>query len=110
MTSGTPSQLAQYKLNTNFNGTTVTHTTTTVWSNDKELGSGSFGVVWRQREERSGELRAVKIISKSQSSTQELATLVNLRDVSTPAPPYTTLHITYQPTASTSLRTIPWMV
>lgn len=53
-----------------------------VWNSETVLGSGAFGVVWRQREERTGELRAVKVISKSQSCTQELQTLVDLRDVS----------------------------
>lgn len=83
MTSGTPSQLAQYKLDTLFDGTTFIHTVRTVWRNEKMLGSGNFGVVWRQIEERSGELRAVKVIPKAQSRTQELSTLANLRDVCT---------------------------
>lgn len=84
MTSSTSSPLAEYKLDSVFDENHVTHTTataTTIWTSDKVLGSGAFGIVWRQRENLTGELRAVKIISKSQSHTQELRTLVNLRDV-----------------------------
>lgn len=94
MASSAASDLARYKLDAMFAENTVTHfrsrqrqhppgmaNTMTVWSNDKILGSGTFGTVWCQKEKRSGELRAVKVISKSQSNTQELTTLVNLQDV-----------------------------
>ncbi|KAL0630732.1 Protein kinase protein rad53, partial [Maublancomyces gigas] len=54
--------------------------TITVWNIDRVLGSGNFGIVSLHRERRTGELRAVKVISKSHSGTQELATLVYLRD------------------------------
>lgn len=84
MASRTPSSLDEYKLHSVFGENNVTHTTNTTiteWTSDKVLGSGTFGVVWRQRENGTGELRAVKIISKAQSNTQELETLVNLRDV-----------------------------
>lgn len=89
-----PPDLARYKLDAIFAENTVTHhpsdrqpppgmeNTRTVWASDTVLGSGAFGIVWRQKEERTGEVRAVKIISKSHSDTQELKTLVNLHDVS----------------------------
>lgn len=81
MASGTTPQLARYKLETHFDGTTYTQIVKTVWRNEKVLGSGNFGVVWRQIEEQSRELRAVKVIPKAQSRTQELSTLASLRDV-----------------------------
>lgn len=88
-----PPELARYKLDAIFDENTVTHhpsnrqpppgmeSATTVWGSDKVLGSGTFGTVWLQKEKQTGTLRAVKIISKSQSDTQELKTLVNLHDV-----------------------------
>lgn len=94
MAFSAPPDLARYKLDAIFAENTVTHhpsdrqpppgmeNASTVWGSDKVLGSGTFGIVWRQKEERTGQLRAVKIISKSQSDTQELKTLVNLHDVS----------------------------
>lgn len=96
MTFSAAPELARYKLDAIFTDNTVTHhpstrlpppgmaNTTTVWNSDKVLGSGTFGTVWLQNEAGTGHLRAVKIISKAQSDTQELQTLVNLRDVSRP--------------------------
>lgn len=89
MDTRTRSQIATYKLDSVFSDDTVTHSTPHidseappgVWKNEKVLGSGTFGIVWRQREIQTGELRAVKVISKSQASTQELDTLVDLRNV-----------------------------
>lgn len=102
-------ELARYKLETLSNGTTFTHTT--VWRNDKILGSGNFGMVWRQIEERSGELRAVKVIPKSQSRTQELSTLATLRNVChlhfvAQHQSLGTLYTTDKPVVSTSFRPI----
>lgn len=51
------------------------------WRTDEKLGSGAFGVVWRQKEITSGELRAVKTISKLQLNVRELEALVELQDV-----------------------------
>lgn len=117
MASSIPSQLAQYRLNSIFGENTVTHTIHTdieVWNSEKVLGSGTFGKVWRQREDRTGELRAVKVISKSHSDTQELQTLVNLRDVCPPHPRTLylpcTLHTTNGPSAFRSFRPIHRLV
>lgn len=89
MDSRTRPQIALFKLNSVFGDNTVTHVTSgidsvappAVWNNENVLGSGTFGIVWCQKEIQTGQLRAVKVISKTQASTQELDTLVNLRDV-----------------------------
>lgn len=57
---------------------------TAVWRSDKVLGSRTFWIVWREKEERMGKSRVAKVISKSQSGTQELKTLVNVREVCSP--------------------------
>lgn len=89
--------LDRYKLNSVFHGDgIVIHTTyksdllgrqrrvelRTSWKREKELGSGAFGVVWREREQGSGQLRAVKIVSKIQLNVREVEALVELQDVS----------------------------
>lgn len=86
-------ELTRYKLDAIFSENTVTNDPSdrqpppgmeegrTVWRIGKVLGSGSFGIVSLQEDERSGQLRAVKVIHKSQSGAQELKTLVALRDV-----------------------------
>lgn len=51
------------------------------WSTDEKLGAGAFGVVWRQKEITTGDLRAVKTISKLQLNVRELEALVELQDV-----------------------------
>lgn len=90
------SRINRYKLNAIFNGDTVVHTTyksdlgakqrrvevKTTWRREKELGSGAFGVVWREREEGSGELRAVKTVPRLQLNVREMEALVELQDVS----------------------------
>lgn len=52
------------------------------WRTDEMLGAGAFGVVWRQKETTSGQLRAVKTISKLQLNVRELEALVELQEVS----------------------------
>lgn len=65
------------------------------WGKDKELGVGSFGEVWRERE-LGGELRAVKTITKFILKSckidykRELQVLVKVKDV--PYPPPNTLN------------------
>lgn len=68
----------RYKLETDFYKNEVVHTTyrsdltlrvrkmviKTRWCRDGELGTGAFGVVWREENQSTKELRAVKIIPK----------------------------------------------
>lgn len=96
-TSASNPRLSRYKLDASFSGNgrkTVTHITVksdleagqrrikveTVWETEERLGSGAFGVVWRQRA-NSGQLRAVKVISRERLNIQEVETMVELRDV-----------------------------
>lgn len=84
-------KLDSYKLDSVFHGNTVVHTTAllagqkvalnTTWNREKKLGAGAFGTVWREKEERSGQLRAVKVIAKLQISIREVEALVELQDV-----------------------------
>lgn len=87
------SKIDNYKLDATFGNGTVVHTTrlagtrcitapTTTWKRDKKLGTGGFGVVWLEREETSGELRAVKVLSKLQVNVREVEAMVDLQDVS----------------------------
>lgn len=86
--------LGRHKLNASFDGSTVTHITResnlearqrllevkTVWTMDKRIGAGAFGVVWRQKAD-TGKLRAVKIISRDKLNVQEVEALIDLQDV-----------------------------
>lgn len=89
-------KFARYKLNTVFDGDSVVHTTyksdlrtrqrkvevKTRWRREEEMGSGAFGVVWRESAgEESGELRAVKIIPKRLLNLPEVDALVEVQDV-----------------------------
>lgn len=88
-------RLHRYKLNASFSGKTVTHITRksnleakqrriqvqTVWESEDQLGSGAFGVVWRQRAD-TGQVRAVKVIPRAQLNIHEVETLIGLQDVS----------------------------
>lgn len=84
-------RLLQYKFKSAFyeDGKVVVHGTlasTTIpvldtWRTDKKLGAGAFGVVWRQREITTGQVRAVKTISKLQLNVRELEAMVELHDV-----------------------------
>lgn len=76
--------LSRYQLASVFQDeATVVHTSDDVqtWRTEHQLGSGPFGVVWRQREEESGQLRAVKIVSKLRLNVRELEPLMKLQDV-----------------------------
>lgn len=53
----------------------------TKWTREKELGSGAFGIVWREREGVSKELRAVKVIPKRLVNIREIEALAELQDV-----------------------------
>lgn len=90
-------KLDLYKLDSAFDGDTVVHTTVlhpgprmaakvTTWKREKKLGAGAFGVVWREKEQGSGELRAVKVISRLQLNIREVQALVELQDVTPPGP------------------------
>lgn len=81
-----------YKVDATFHGDTVVHTTgvvsgprtvalQTTWKRMRILGFGAFGVVWQEKEERSEELRAVKVILRLQLNIREVHALVEVRDV-----------------------------
>lgn len=59
----------------------------TRWKQDRQLGSGAFASVRRERNELTGELRAVKLISKASLQicgidyVHELGVMVALNDV-----------------------------
>lgn len=87
--------LARYKFRTTFLQDCVEHIThtsdlqsrqrrvevKTKWTREKELGSGAFGIVWKEREGISKELRAVKIIPKRLLNIREVEALAELQDV-----------------------------
>lgn len=52
------------------------------WSRIRVIGTGSFGSVWLEKEDESGQLRAVKIVSKSQFNISEIEIMVAMKDVS----------------------------
>ncbi|KAL0632586.1 hypothetical protein Q9L58_008517 [Maublancomyces gigas] len=86
--------LHNYKLDTTFQTDTIVHTNsllpgmlpprmvtrTTSWKKYKKLGAGAFGVVWLEKEVTSGQLRAVKVISREQLNVREVHVLVDLQD------------------------------
>lgn len=82
----------KYKLDSVFYDDSVVHTTCltegqqivlkTRWRRETRLGSGAFGTVWREREDRSGQVRAVKVIPRLQVNVREVEALVALQDVS----------------------------
>lgn len=83
-------KLQQYKFDSAFyeDGEIVVHVTFAskipvfdTWRTDERLGAGAFEVVWRQKEITTGQLRAVKTISKLQLNVRELEALVELQDV-----------------------------
>lgn len=91
------SVVSRFKLATEFYPNTVVHTTQrtdldlglrkgvlkTTWKRSRELGTGAFGVVWSEVNTASGDLRAVKIISKRDfKNFRELDALAELQDVS----------------------------
>lgn len=75
-------RINQYYLNTEFLDGAVVHGNKTTWRREHKLGAGGYGTVWREREERTGRLRAVKILSKIQLNVRELEALIQLQDVS----------------------------
>lgn len=91
-------KFARYKLNTVFDGDIVIHTTTkpdlrtgrrnveitTRWRRGNKIASGGYGAVWREKDEESGELRAVKIVLKQKLNHRELDALAEVQDVSLP--------------------------
>lgn len=94
MTS-TPPRRERYKLVSEFGPGSVTHQTfksdlrsrqrrievRTTWATQRILGAGAFGTVRLEREQATGELRAVKAIAKMQVNTQEVEALIELQDV-----------------------------
>lgn len=86
-------RVGQYKLDAEFGDGTVVHTTRlvgaqciasppTTWKRGKTLGAGGFGVVWLDKEEGTGELRAVKVLAKVQLNVREVEAMIELQDVS----------------------------
>lgn len=85
-------KIDRYKLDSTFDEESVFHTTRllpgprmgalkTHWKRDKKLGAGAFGVVWREKEHKTGQLRAVKVISKLQLNVREVEALVEIQNV-----------------------------
>lgn len=93
--SSNTTRLDRYKLDTEFADNSVTHRTIqsdlvkgrrrievlTTWVHERKLGAGAYGEVSLQREKYSGQLRAVKAISKTQLRTHEMDALIDLQDV-----------------------------
>lgn len=88
-------KLDMYKVNATFRGDTVTHTTggsriaalETAWKRMGIVGAGGYGVVWREKEEESSQLRAVKVIPRNGVNIREVKALVEVQDVRTlPSP------------------------
>lgn len=115
------SKVDQYKLDAELRNDTVVHTTRMVagkriavprmaWKRERKLGEGGFGVVWLEKEEGSGELRAVKVLSKLQVHIREVEAMIELQDVSFHSgcfPPPSSLT---GRSASHSFRVISWLV
>lgn len=82
----------QYKLDSRFLGDAIVHPAihvpghqvphATTWKREHKLGTGGFGTVWREREQKTGQFRAVKILARINLNTRELEALVQLQDVS----------------------------
>lgn len=53
----------------------------TTWVRGRKLGTGTFREVYLEQEQESGELRAVKVISRAHVKIQEMQSLIDLRDV-----------------------------
>lgn len=93
--SSAPPRRDRYKLESAFGDNTVTHRTfksdlrshqrrievRTTWTKQRVLGAGSFGEVRLERQEGTGELRAVKAIARMQVNTHEVEALIELQDV-----------------------------
>lgn len=82
-----------YKLDSRFLDDAVAHTTSlvsgvrmsvsaTTWKREHKLGTGGFGTVWRESEKRTGQFRAVKVLSKIHLNPRELEALIELQHVS----------------------------
>lgn len=94
MTSNT-ARLDRYKLQSELTDDGVTHCTIqsdlgtgsrrievrTTWRQERRLGAGGFGEVFLQRETGSGELRAVKEITRKLVNVREMDALIDLQDV-----------------------------
>lgn len=93
--ASTPHRRDRFKLPSEFGENLVTHRTfksdlrsqqrqievCTTWVTERTLGVGSFGEVRLQREQGTGELRAVKAIAKMRVNTHEVEALIDLQDV-----------------------------
>lgn len=78
-----PARADRYKIEAVFRVNTVTHRTFksnlqrrievhTTCVREQKLGQGGFGQVWLEREQQTGELRAVKAISEMQVNIHEV--------------------------------------
>lgn len=90
-----PPHYNRYKIESEFGTDAVTHHTfktdlrtgqrrvkvETTWVRERKLGTGTFGEVYLEQEQESGELRAVKVISRAHVKIQEVESLIDLRDV-----------------------------
>lgn len=72
----------------------------TRWKKESQVGSGAFASVWRERNQSTGELRAVKRISKADllscsiDPVNELGVMAALIDVGFHHPPFASLKLT----------------
>lgn len=92
------SELDRYKLETTLDGDDIIHVIRRSelstwqpgieikerWRQKKKIGSRAFGVVWSQQDQKGGQVRAVKSLSRNGDNSRELATLAKLVDVSAP--------------------------
>lgn len=96
-------KIDRYQLDCTFDEDSVFHTTRllpgprmvalkTHWKREKRLGAGAFGVVWCEKEQTTGMLRAVKVISKLQLNVREVEALVEIQNVRPQLPPPPPFH------------------
>lgn len=80
--------LDRYKLDTVFHESTIVHKSSLAgvrdktWRRIREIGTGSFGSVWLEKEDESEQLRAVKILSKVSIKTSEIEIMAAMKEVS----------------------------
>lgn len=123
--SSTTTRLNRYRLDTEFSDNSVTHRiiqsdlvkgrrrfeVLTTWVHERKLGAGAYGEVSLQREKSSGELRAVKAISKTQLRRHEMDALIDLQDVCARWWARNECAVWWLTrTASRSLRLLSWLV
>lgn len=93
------STIELYRLDVQFRDDSIIHPSTFsgnqsawvpehTWKRENLIGAGGFGMVSLEREQKTQQVRAVKILSKSQLQLREIEAMIELRDAS-PATMYT---------------------